>query len=72
MDGIDATLVVEPTLETTNRGRLRPNATAEWKLRLGKYRVYYDVLEAENLVMVEAIGLKVGNRVYFRGRASDL
>lgn len=72
VDGIEANLLYEPTVETNNRGRLRPNETAEWKLRLGKYRIYYDVLEAESLVMVAAIGLKVGNRVYFRGKARDL
>ena len=72
LDGVEANLPYEPTVETKNRGRLRPNQTAEWKLRLGKYRVYYDIIEAEKVVIVEAIGVKVGNRVYFRGKESEL
>lgn len=39
VDEIDANLQHEPTMETRNRKRLRPNDIADWELRIGKYRV---------------------------------
>jgi mRNA-degrading endonuclease RelE of RelBE toxin-antitoxin system len=72
MDGIKIYLCHEPTLPTISRKRLRPNETSEWELRLGKFRVFYDVNEDEELVSIEAVGMKVGNRVYFRGKEQTL
>ncbi len=68
LDGIEANLQYEPTVVTRHRDQLRPNQTAEWKLRVGKYRVYYDVDQRVRIVAIVAVGLKVGNLVYFRGR----
>jgi mRNA-degrading endonuclease RelE of RelBE toxin-antitoxin system len=51
---------------------LRPNETAEWELRLGKYRVFYDVEETVLIVSIEAIGLKLGNTFYFQGKEEEL
>jgi hypothetical protein len=34
--GIEAQLQSEPSVETRNRKRLRPNDVAEWELRLGR------------------------------------
>jgi mRNA-degrading endonuclease RelE of RelBE toxin-antitoxin system len=48
IDGIEANLCYEPTTETRNRKRLRPNDTAEWELRLGAYRVLYNVEQTMN------------------------
>jgi mRNA-degrading endonuclease RelE of RelBE toxin-antitoxin system len=45
LDEVDQQLTHKPTTETNNRKRLRPNQVAEWELRIGKYRVFYDVLE---------------------------
>ena len=67
LDGIEAALRHQPTVETRNLKRLRPNQTAEWKLRIGVFRVYYDVVESGRRVTVVAIGLKIGNRVFFGG-----
>ncbi|MCX6048269.1 MAG: type II toxin-antitoxin system RelE/ParE family toxin [Chloroflexi bacterium] len=72
LDGIEANLYYEPTSETRNRGLLRPNQTSAWKLRLGNFRVYYDVDTSLNIVLIVAIGLKVGNLVLFRGSARNL
>jgi mRNA-degrading endonuclease RelE of RelBE toxin-antitoxin system len=33
LDGIDDQLKYEPTVETRNRKRLRPNDVADWELR---------------------------------------
>lgn len=37
----------QPVQETRNRKRLRPNELVEWELRVDKFRVFYDVDEAE-------------------------
>ena len=54
-------------LETRNRKPLRPNEIANWELRLGKFRVFYNVEEEVLIVSIEAIGFKVGNLLFVRG-----
>jgi len=56
---------------------MRPNAVAPWELRVGDYRVFYDVEpgaeEAEKPgVVVLAIGLKTRNRVWIGGEEHEL
>ncbi len=64
-DGIMRHLVDRPTMETRNRRRLRPNTVAGYRLRIGDLRVYYGVLEGpQPVVLVQAIGIKVRNRVF--------
>lgn len=72
LDEIEAQLRYEPTVETTNRKRLRSNATAEWELRIGDFRVLYDVDEQVRIVDIERVGLKRGNAFFFRGKKEDL
>jgi len=60
-------------METQNRKPLRPNPLASWELRIGDLRVYYDVEEdPEQLVLIAAIGIKIRNRVYIEGELYDL
>ncbi|RMF67129.1 MAG: type II toxin-antitoxin system RelE/ParE family toxin [Calditrichaeota bacterium] len=66
--GIDSQLRNTPTVETRNRFRMRPNEVAEWELRIGKYRVFYKVEEDMAIVSIEAIGFKVGNQLFVRGK----
>jgi mRNA-degrading endonuclease RelE of RelBE toxin-antitoxin system len=49
LDGIDDNLRHEPTTEIRNRLRMRPNELAEWELRLGSFRVFYNVFEERGL-----------------------
>jgi mRNA-degrading endonuclease RelE of RelBE toxin-antitoxin system len=72
LDGIENNLRYEPNVETRNRKRLRSNQTAEWELRIGKFRVFYDVDDLVKIVTIEAIGLKEGNHVLFRGKEQEL
>ncbi len=72
LDGIEVQLRYEPTVETRNRKQLRPNQTAEWELRVGKFRVFYDVDDQMHIVSIEAIGLKIGGNVFFRGKEREL
>ena len=42
VSGIDTQLVQEPTVETRNRFRMRPNEVAEWELRIDSYGESYE------------------------------
>lgn len=72
LDRIADQLVSEPTVETRNRKRMRPNPLAPWELRAGDLRVYYDVTEETQTVTVVAVGIKRGSRVYIGGIRRDL
>ena len=72
LDGIGEQLRFEPTVETPNRKPLQPNDIADWELRLGKYRVLYNVEEQVKVVAIQAVGYKVGNELYLRGERREL
>ena len=72
LDEIDTQLMHEPNVETRNRKRLRPNDVAEWELRVGRLRVFYDVQAAVKVVRVEAIGYKEGHRLFIHGEEYEL
>jgi mRNA-degrading endonuclease RelE of RelBE toxin-antitoxin system len=69
---LEARLAHEPTRETKNRKRLRPNALAEWELRVEAFRVFYDVLAVDEIVKVVAIGVKDGNDLFIHGEKYEL
>lgn len=64
LDAIATQLVTEPATLTRNRKQLVsliPPWTAEapvWELRVGDYRIFYDVTEEEPIVYVRAIRKK--------------
>ena len=72
LEGIETQLRHEPTVETRNRKRLDPNDIADWELRVGKFRVFYDVDEGVKIVSIEAIGFKRGNVLFIRGERREL
>jgi len=73
LDGVDAQLTYQPTIETRNRKPMRPNPVSPWELRIGDYRVYYDVeQEPERVVYIRAVGLKVRNKVRIGNEVIDL
>ncbi len=45
--------------ESDDRRRLRPHEPAEWTIRLGDVRVFYDVDVANQTVKIEAVGKKL-------------
>jgi mRNA-degrading endonuclease RelE of RelBE toxin-antitoxin system len=67
-DAIIEQLSYEPVTDTRNRKKLRPNRVAEYELRIGKFRVFYDVDEEAKTVKIEAVGYKEGNRLFIRGK----
>ena len=63
-DAVDTQLPYEPTVETRNRKLMRPNPLAVYELCVQDLRVYYDVEEDEQIVVIRAVGRKIRNRVY--------
>jgi mRNA-degrading endonuclease RelE of RelBE toxin-antitoxin system len=61
LDRIDAQLTYQPTEETRNRkilvGLVPPweHEQPVWQLSIGQFRVFYDVDEAEAIVVIRAI-----------------
>lgn|ERR1051325_8991877 len=72
LEGIHTQLSHEPAVETRNRKKLEPNELADWELRLGKFRVFYNVETEVQIVHIEAIGVKQGSLLFVRGRRIDL
>ena len=71
-DDIEEQLSQEPRVVTRRRKRLRPNQLAEWQLRIGDFRVFYDVEEDPAVVVVVAIGIKEHNTLYIAGEEFTL
>jgi mRNA-degrading endonuclease RelE of RelBE toxin-antitoxin system len=66
-------LVNQPNVPTKKRKQMRPNPLAQWELRLGVLRVYYQIEEEpEPMVNIRAIGVKVRNRVLIAGEEVQL
>ena len=55
---IEAQLPSQATEESRNRKRLRPNQLAEWELRIGDFRVFYDLHSETAAVIILAIWTK--------------
>lgn len=42
---------------------MRKNPLAGWRLRVGDVRVFFNIADDEKMVSIEAIGIKINNRV---------
>lgn len=72
-DAVEQQLSHEPTVETRNCKPMRPNPLAPWELRIEECRVYDDVGEdPERVVMVLAVGVKDRARVIIGGEEVEL
>jgi mRNA-degrading endonuclease RelE of RelBE toxin-antitoxin system len=69
---IEAQLPNQATEESRNRKRLRPNQLAEWELRVGTFRVFYDADLQTGTVKIIALGQKRGNRLFVHGEEYQL
>lgn len=73
LDTVDEQLVHQPAVETRNRKPMRPNPMAPWELRAGNLRVYYEVEDTpEPVVLILAVGIKKRNRVQIGGEVIRL
>ena len=74
LEGIETQLRDQPHQETTNRKHLGANELSDWELRIGKFRVFYDVEMGvdQQLVKVKAVGHKIHNRLIIAGREIEV
>jgi mRNA-degrading endonuclease RelE of RelBE toxin-antitoxin system len=68
LDGVELHLRYQPTVGTRRIKALRTNPTAGWELRLGDYRVLYDVDETSRIATIQVVGEKQGNRLSVQGQ----
>jgi hypothetical protein len=77
LDSIESQLRFEPDVQSRNRKSLeRPSPIgATWELRLrphNSFRVFYRVNRLGHAVLILAIGVKVGNKLYIGGEEIEL
>jgi mRNA-degrading endonuclease RelE of RelBE toxin-antitoxin system len=72
LDKIQKQLHRHPAEETRQRKKLRPNPLAPWELRVGEFRVFFDIDEQEQIVFIIAIGRKKHNTLYIGDREFEL
>ena len=58
LDAVKEHLAQTPDEETRNRKLLRENPVADFELRVGNYRVFYDVDVDRCIVRILAVGVK--------------
>ena len=64
-------LNADANIETRKRKQLRPNPVAPWELRVGKYRIFYEITESQ-IVKILAVGHKEHNELFVRGRKVEI
>lgn len=72
ISAIETQLVHQPSEVMPQRKRMRPNQLAEWELRAGRYRIFYDIHPDTTVVAIVAVGYKQGNVLYIRGKEYQL
>src|SRR5262249_26061828 len=53
---VEQQLVSQPLTPTRNRKPLRPNNLSAWEMRVGAFRIFYDVDEPDRKVTIKAVG----------------
>ena len=71
-DDIVDQLMYEPSHETKRRRVLRDNPIAQWELKIGKFRVFYEIDGDQLVVTIISIGHKEHNVLYIRGKVMML
>ena len=72
LDAIGRQLLHEPAVPTRHRKLLRQNPLASWQLRVGEFRVFYNVEDDRTTVVIVAIGVKVHNILLIDGKRYQL
>jgi len=72
LDEIERQLTYQPNVETRNRKPFRSHPLGEWELRVDKFRVFYDIDTENETVLVKAVGVKIGNKLFIRGKEFPL
>jgi mRNA-degrading endonuclease RelE of RelBE toxin-antitoxin system len=74
LDAVEEQLRHEPMVETRNKKRLGANQLSDWELRVGEFRVFYDIVAEEDrrIVKVKGVGHKEHNRLFVGGKETIL
>jgi mRNA-degrading endonuclease RelE of RelBE toxin-antitoxin system len=74
LDAIEAQLRNEPQVETRNRKLLGENPLSDWELRIGRFRVFFDIVVADEhrVVKIKAVGHKEHNKLLIAGMEVEL
>jgi mRNA-degrading endonuclease RelE of RelBE toxin-antitoxin system len=72
IDAIAVQLTYDPDQPTQHRKQLEDNSLAPWELRVGDFRIFYDVRRQVRNVVVLAIGEKQHNRLFVGGEEIEL
>jgi mRNA-degrading endonuclease RelE of RelBE toxin-antitoxin system len=72
LDAVEQQLARQPTKVTRKRKLLQVNPLATWELRVGKFRVFYNVEDEKLIVIVIAVGIKDRNLLYVDGKEFHL
>ena len=71
VDSIKRHLMHEANVETRRRKKLTDHPLAPWELRIGDFRVFYEI-DKETIIKVTAIGHKLHNDLIVRGKKVEL
>lgn len=71
LDAIAEFLESDANVESKRRKQIRPNPLAPWELRIGDFRVFYEI-STEGFVRVLAIGHKVHNELFVQGKRVEI
>jgi len=68
-------LSFEPDVRTKNRKPMQRSSFFSWEIRFGsknQFRAYYDINHEQWMVNVQAIGVKIREKVYIAGKEIQL
>ena len=72
INAIAVQLVHQPDQTTLHRKLLEDNLLAPWELRVGNFRIFYDVDRESEMVVIIAVGQKLHNRLRIGGEEIEL
>ena len=72
IDSIEVQLSNEPEKPTRQRKKMEDNELAPWELRVGNFRVFYDIDHDKETVIVVAVGEKTHKILRIGGEEIDL
>jgi mRNA-degrading endonuclease RelE of RelBE toxin-antitoxin system len=72
VDTIATQLTHQQDQSTARRKPLLDNPVAPWELRIGDFRVFYDIDNDDKAVVVVAVGQKFHNRLLIGGEEIEL
>jgi mRNA-degrading endonuclease RelE of RelBE toxin-antitoxin system len=72
LDAVARQLTHHPDERTTRRKLRKENLIAPWELRVGDFRVFYDVQHELEAVAIVAVGKKIHDRLTIGGEEIEL